>query len=79
MVQPPCSRAEDHPQKLTYVKPQARQMTSKQQSIKAINDWYDRRMYTSIAKRFYGEGDFHNYGYWQHGTATLEQACENSS
>jgi cyclopropane fatty-acyl-phospholipid synthase-like methyltransferase len=45
-------------------------------TAKAVNRWYDRRMYSPRAEgRFAGSG-FHNYGYWTPAVHTQVEACE---
>ena len=45
-------------------------------TARAVNRWYDGRMYsTRPLRRFAGSG-FHNYGYWTPDIRTQVEACE---
>jgi ubiquinone/menaquinone biosynthesis C-methylase UbiE len=46
-------------------------------TIDAINHWYDKVMFGPNARKRYAGSDFHNYGYWDQGTRTAKEACEN--
>jgi MPBQ/MSBQ methyltransferase len=48
--------------------------TERSLRIKAVNQWYDWRMFTP---QLAGTGDFANYGYWDRHTWTYKEACEN--
>ena len=50
---------------------------SKNDLVTTINRHYDRIMFTPGAHRRYGGSDFHNFGYWDQATTTLQDACEN--
>ena len=45
--------------------------------VTAINDHYDKVMFSPVARKRYGGSDFHNNGYWDHATETPREACEN--
>ncbi|HEX5369615.1 MAG TPA: methyltransferase type 11, partial [Dehalococcoidia bacterium] len=38
---------------------------------------YDHDMLDDVARSYYDESDFYNYGYWQPGTRIQRQASEN--
>jgi len=48
--------------------------SEKSSRINAINQWYDRRMFTP---RNAAHGGFQNYGYWDGSTGSWKEACEN--
>jgi SAM-dependent methyltransferase len=38
---------------------------------------YDERIYDTLIRKYFGEEDFFNVGYWQSDTLTQQEACEN--
>jgi ubiquinone/menaquinone biosynthesis C-methylase UbiE len=42
-----------------------------------MNRFYDDRMYVERLRKYYGNSDFFNYGYWDEDTADQKAACEN--
>jgi hypothetical protein len=45
-----------------------------QAMIAAINRWYDKSMFTPRRESI---SEFANYGYWEYGVRTYNEACEN--
>jgi MPBQ/MSBQ methyltransferase len=45
-------------------------------TARAVNRWYDRRMYSTRPLRRFADSGFHNYGYWTAEVRTQIEACE---
>jgi cyclopropane fatty-acyl-phospholipid synthase-like methyltransferase len=46
------------------------------ETARAVNRWYDRRMYLPRPTHRFAESGFHNYGYWTKDIRTQVEACE---